>query len=64
MPKIVLRDTTGLTAIRLKGKNLAIEIGLLRLMDSGANTAVQEFTKLARATVPIMIRKQKAQRAS
>ncbi len=63
MPKIALRDTTGLTAIRLKGKNLAIEIGLLRLIDSEANTAVREFTKLARATVPLMIRKQKAQRA-
>ena len=62
MPKIALRDTTGLIAIRLKGKNLAIEIGLLRLIDSGANSAVQEFTKLARSTVPLMIRKQKAQR--
>lgn len=63
MPKIALRDSTGLTAVRLKGKNLGIEIGLLRLIDSGASTAVHEFTKLARATVPLMIRKQKAQRA-
>src|SRR5438093_1811521 len=31
MPKVALRDTTGLVAIRLRGKNLAIEIGLLRL---------------------------------
>jgi LysR family cyn operon transcriptional activator len=62
MPKIALRDTTGLVAIRLKGKNLSIEIGLLRLIDSGASSAVQEFTKLARSTVPLMIRKQKAQR--
>ena len=62
MPKIVLRDTTGLIAIRLRGKNLAIEIGLLRLIDSGANSAVQEFTKLARSTIPLMIRKQKTQR--
>ena len=62
MPKIALRDTTGLVAIRLKGKNLAIEIGLLRLIDSDASSAVQEFTKLARSTVPLMIRKQKAQR--
>jgi LysR family transcriptional regulator, cyn operon transcriptional activator len=62
MPKIALRDTTGLIAIRLKGKDLAIEIGLLRLIDSGASSAVQEFTKLARSTVPLMIRKQKAQR--
>jgi LysR family cyn operon transcriptional activator len=64
MPTIALRDTTGLTAIRLKGKNLAIEIGLLRLIDSGASTAVQEFTKLARSTVPLIIRKQQAQRKS
>ena len=62
MPKIALRDTTNLVPIRLKGKNLAIEIGLLRLVDSGTNSAVQQFTKLARATVPLMIRKQKAQR--
>jgi len=62
MPKIALRDTTGLIAIRLKGKNLAIEIGLLRLLDAGVSSAVQEFTKLARSTVPLMIRKQKAQR--
>ena len=51
MPKIALRGRTGLTAIRLKGKNLALEIGLLRLIDSGANSAVSEFTKLARAAV-------------
>jgi len=62
MPKIALRDTTMLTAIRLKGKNLAIEIGLLRLIDSGASSAVQEFTRLARSTIPLMIRKQKTRR--
>ncbi len=56
MPKIALRGTTGLTSIRLKGKNLALEIGLLRLIDSGANTAVSEFTKLVRAAVPRIIR--------
>lgn len=64
MPKIALREMTGLTAIRLKGKDLAIEIGLLRLIDSGASTPVQEFTKLARSTVPLMIRKQRAQRGA
>jgi LysR family cyn operon transcriptional activator len=62
MPTIALRDISGLRAVRLKGKNLAIQIGLLRLLDSGASTAVHEFTKLARATVPLMIRKQRAQR--
>ena len=64
MPKIALCDNAGLVAIPLKGKNLAIQIGLLRLIDSGTNTAVQEFTRLARQTVPLMIRKQIAQRAS
>ncbi len=57
MPKIALRGTTGLVAIRLKGKNLALEIGLLRLIDSGANSAVDEFTKLARSAVPKIVRK-------
>ena len=56
MPKIALRGTNGLLAIRLKGKNLALEIGLLRLIDSGTNNAVDEFTKLARAVVPKMIK--------
>ena len=56
MPKIVLRGTPGLIAIRLKGKNLALEIGLLRLIDSGANSAVDEFTKIARTAVPRIIR--------
>lgn len=56
MPKIALRGTTGLTAIRLKGKNLALEIGLLRLIDSGASSAVEEFTKLARVAVPRLIK--------
>ncbi len=56
MPKIALRGTSGLTAIRLKGKNLALEIGLLRLIDSGSSSAVEEFTKLARFAVPKIIR--------
>ena len=56
MPKIALRGTNGLTAIRLKGKNLALEIGLLHLIDSGVNNAVDEFMKLARAAVPKMIK--------
>jgi LysR family transcriptional regulator, cyn operon transcriptional activator len=62
MPKIALRGTTGLTAIRLKGKNLALEIGLLRLIDSGANNAVEEFTKLAREAVPKIIKQEQPQR--
>jgi hypothetical protein len=56
MPKIALHGTTGLTAIRLKGRNLALEIGLLRLIGSDASSAVSEFTKLARTAVPRIIR--------
>ncbi|MBA3652415.1 MAG: hypothetical protein H0W66_13285, partial [Chthoniobacterales bacterium] len=47
---------TELTAIRLKGKNLALEIGLLRLIGSGASDVVSEFAKLARATIPKIVR--------
>jgi LysR family cyn operon transcriptional activator len=57
MPKIALRGRNGFIAIRLKGRNLALEIGLLHLIDSGTNNAVDEFTKLARAAVPKMIKK-------
>jgi LysR family cyn operon transcriptional activator len=57
MPEIALRETSGFIAIRLKGKNLSLEIGLLRLIDSGTNNAVDEFTKLARAAIPKMIEK-------
>jgi len=57
MPKIALRGAQGLKAIRLEGKNLTVDIGLLRLIGSAANSAVAAFTKLAQATVPKMIRK-------
>jgi LysR family cyn operon transcriptional activator len=59
MPKIALRGREGLKlkAIRLQGKDLALEVGLLRLIGSGANSAVGAFAKLAQATVPKMIRK-------
>lgn len=58
MPKIALRGRQGLKlrAIRLRGKNLGLEIGLLRLKGSGSNSAVSAFTDLARATVPKMVR--------
>jgi len=62
MPRIVLRENSDLTAIRLKGKHLAAEIGLLRLIDSGTNNMVADFTKLARATVPALIQPRKAGR--
>jgi LysR family cyn operon transcriptional activator len=59
MPKIALRGREGLKlkAIRLEGKKLDLEIGLLRLKDSGANSAVGAFTSLAQVIVPKLLRK-------
>jgi LysR family cyn operon transcriptional activator len=59
MPKIALRAREGLKlrAIRLQGKKLGLEIGLMRLSDSAGNSAVAAFTSLAKATVPKMIGK-------
>jgi DNA-binding transcriptional LysR family regulator len=59
MPKIALRGREGLKlkAIQLQGKNLGVEIGLIRLSDSPANSTVGAFTALAKATVPKMIKK-------
>jgi DNA-binding transcriptional LysR family regulator len=59
MPKIALRgrENLKLKAIRLRGKNLGVDIGLLRLSDSAANTAVAAFTNLAKATIPKMIKR-------
>lgn len=57
MPKIALgrRESLCLRAIRLRGKKLGLEIGLLRLSDSPANTAIADFTQLARKFVPKLI---------
>ena len=59
MPKIALRGREGLKlkAIPLRGKNLGLEIGLLRLSDSAANSAVGAFTALVKAEVPKLIGK-------
>lgn len=59
MPNITLRGREGLKlkAIRLQGQNLAVEIGLLRLIDSEANSAVGAFTSLAKNAVPKMIKR-------
>ena len=59
MPKIALRgrESLKLKAIRLQGKKLGLNIGLLRLRDSAANSAVAAFTSLAKATVPKMIKR-------
>jgi len=51
------REGLKLKAIRLEGKKLDLEIGLLRLKDSGANSAVGAFTILAQAIVPKLLRK-------
>src|SRR5213076_1734921 len=59
MPKIALRgrESLKLRAIRLQGKKLGVDIGLLRLSDSAANSAVAAFTSLAKATVPKMMKR-------
>lgn len=59
MPKIALRGREGLKlkAIRLHGKKLHLEIGLLRLIDSSSNSAVSAFTSLVKTAVPKLIRK-------
>lgn len=55
LPKLALRGTTGLKAIRLRGKSLLLEMGLLRLKDSSANSTVAAFTELAKGAVPKII---------
>ena len=57
MPKIALRGREGLKlkAIPLRGKNLGLDIGLLRLSDSAANSAVGAFTALVKVEVPKLI---------
>ena len=57
MPRISLREAghLGLKAIRLEGRDLGLEVGLLRLVDSSTNSNVAAFTKLAKAVVPKMV---------
>ncbi len=57
MPKISLHeaDSLGLKAIRLEGRDLGLEVGLLRLVDSRAKSAVAAFAKLTKAVVPMMV---------
>jgi len=57
LPKVALRGTTGLKAIRLRGKNLPMEMGILRLKDSSANSLVAAFTQLTKAAVPEILGK-------
>src|SRR5437867_2273057 len=60
MPKIALRGREGLKAIPLRGKQLGLEIGLLRLRDSPTNTAMADFTRLTKAAVPKIIGKSRS----
>ncbi|HEY4273464.1 MAG TPA: LysR substrate-binding domain-containing protein [Candidatus Udaeobacter sp.] len=65
LPKVALRGRTDLKAIRLPGKILRLEMGLLRLKDSSANSLVAAFTQLTKAAVPEILGKRlKATRGS
>ncbi|HEU0209953.1 MAG TPA: LysR substrate-binding domain-containing protein [Candidatus Udaeobacter sp.] len=57
LPKVALRGARGLKPIRLRGKNLRLEIGLLRLKDSSSNSLVAAFTEIAKTIVPKMVKK-------
>jgi LysR family cyn operon transcriptional activator len=59
MPNVALRgrEALRLRAIPLHGRHLRLEIGLLRLSDSAANSAVSAFTTLVKATVPKLVKK-------
>src|SRR4051812_31331635 len=64
LPKVALRSTTDLKAIRLRGKSLPLEMGLLRLKDSPSNSAVAAFAELAKVAVPKMVGRPRVTRAS
>lgn len=57
MPKVTLREAghLGLNAIRLKGAEVGLEIGLLRLADSAANDSADAFARLAKSVVPKLV---------
>jgi LysR family cyn operon transcriptional activator len=57
MPNIVLRgrENLHLSAIPLEGNDLALEIGLLRLIDAEVNSAMGAFTRLAQTEIPKLI---------
>jgi hypothetical protein len=57
LPNVALRGETDLKAIRLRGKRLPFEIGLLRLKDSPANGAVAAFAELAKTAAPKILGK-------
>jgi len=57
LPNVAQRGSTDLKAIRLRGKSLVLEMGILRLKDSSANSMVAAFTELAKAAVPKILGK-------
>lgn len=57
LPNVAQRSSTDLKAIRLRGKSLLIEMGILRLKDSSANSMVAAFTELAKTAVPEILGK-------
>jgi LysR family cyn operon transcriptional activator len=57
LPKVALRGSTSLKAIRLRGKSLRLQMGLLCLKDSSSNSTVAAFTELAKAVVPKILGK-------
>ena len=57
LPKLALRGEAGLKAIRLRGKRLPLQIGLLRLKDSPTNGAVAAFAELAKTAAPKILGK-------
>jgi LysR family transcriptional regulator, cyn operon transcriptional activator len=57
LPKVALPGTKGLRAIRLRGKSLLLEMGLLRLKDSSTNSTIAAFTELTKAAVPKILGK-------
>jgi LysR family cyn operon transcriptional activator len=57
MPRLALisRESLELRPLRLRGENLTLEIGLLRLEGSEANPAVSAFTCLSKEMVPNLV---------
>jgi LysR family cyn operon transcriptional activator len=65
LPKVALRGSTRLKAIRLRGKSLRLEMGLLCLKDSSTNSTVAAFTELTKTAVPkILARRFESTRAT
>ena len=57
LPNVAQRGSVDLKAIRLRGKSLMLEMGILRLKDSATNSMVGAFTELAKAAVPQILGK-------